>query len=234
MPAPTPVRLLTAALLGPLALGLVQLVGTAPARAITGGGSDPYHHYTVAILRPGHTQPSCSGVWTDVGGGRRVVITDAHCVSATRGASLRVYFGAHWTSGATTYPGHSYRHPSYDSGTHRNDVAIVTLTSPPAVSPAALARPGEVGRHASMTTVGYGEPYRGERRRAKELITSWNSWRLYLEPGDGNSCTGDSGGPDLVPGTHVLVALTDEGTCSEDADTRLDTTSMQSFLTSAP
>ena len=54
---------------------------------------------------------------------------------------------------------------------------------------------------------------------------------VYLRPGSGNSCGGDSGGPDLVPGTYQVVALTDEGTCSYDEDTRLDVGSARSFLT---
>src|SRR5205085_7162677 len=100
----------------------------------------------------------------------------------------------------------------------------------PAVTAATLAAAGAAQRRR-VTVVGYGSPHSGERWAASEVVTSWSSWRLYLRPGSGNSCGGDSGGPDLVPGTYQVVALTDEGTCSYDADTRLDVGSARSFLT---
>ena len=188
----------------------------------------------VAVIPAGASHPTCSGVWTYVGNGRHVVVTDAHCVSSHRGAGVHVYFGTSWSPGARTVYGHSYRHPSYNASTHRDDVAVIELTNTPRVSSATLAGAGTATRTAKVTTVGYGMPHLGQRRNASEVVTSWSSWRLYLRPGSGNSCDGDSGGPDLLPGTHSIVALTDMGTCDRDEDTRLDQGDARTFVVSRP
>lgn len=208
-------------------------ISATDATAVSGGNTDADDHPFVAALIPaGATHPSCSGVWTDVGGGHRLVVTDAHCVPGARGATVHVFFGARYSAGAHTIRGHSYRHPSYDRRTHRNDVAVVVLDRDPHVAAATLAHSGSATRTTKVVVVGYGSPHRGERRRATESVTSWSSWRLYLRPGSGNSCDGDSGGPDLLPGTRQVVALTDMGTCARDEDTRLDSGSARSFVVS--
>lgn len=211
---------------------LASVVSAAPpAGAVTGGTADTDHDFVAAIVPSGATHPTCSGVWTSVGTGRHVVITAAHCVSSTAGATVHVYFGRQWSAGARTISGRTYRHPSYDARTHRNDVAVVVLSKAPNVGAASLAPVGDATRARNVTTVGFGSPHTGQRRSASESVTSWSSWRLYLRPGSGNSCDGDSGGPDLEPGTHRVVALTDEGTCSRDEDTRLDQGAARSFVT---
>lgn len=128
----------------------------------------------VAVIPSGASHPTCSGVWTYAGNGRHVIVTEG-----------------------TVY-GHSYRHPSYNASTHRDDVAVIELTSTPRVSSATLAGAGTATSTAKVTTVGYGTPHLGQRRNASEVVRSWSSWRLYLRPGNGNSCDGDSGGPDLL------------------------------------
>jgi hypothetical protein len=202
-----------------------------PVHAVTGGDTDDAHPYVAAIVLDGASHPTCSGVWTDIGRNRRVVVTAAHCVRSARASSVHVFFGTRWTSSAHTIRGRSYRHPSYDAGTHRNDVAVVMLSADPRVTPATLAPSGSAPRTKKVDVVGFGDPHRGQRRRATEIVTSWSSWRLYLRSGTGNSCDGDSGAPDLAPGTRQVVALTDVGSCSRDEDTRLDTGTARSFVT---
>jgi len=216
-----------------IAAAAAQLLSVSAASAITGGSPDDSHPYVAAVIWPSIGHPTCTGVWTDIGQRRRVLVTDAHCVPKVRGARVRVYFGRSWHSGASTVPGRSYRHPAYDAHTHRNDVAVVLLDRDPHVSPAVLARTGAAQTAHRVVVVGYGSPHSGQRRSATEVTTSWSSWRLYLRPGSGNSCGGDSGGPDLLPGTRQIVALTDEGTCSRDEDTRVDAGSARSFLLGA-
>lgn len=202
------------------------------AHAVTGGSGDTSHAYAVAIVSGGKV--TCSGVWTTVRSGHRVVVTDAHCVSSVRGASARVYFGTQWTSGARTYAGRSFRDPRYNANTHRDDLAVIVLSAPPALSAASLGASGSAARQSAVTTVGFGAPHRGQRRTAREAVQSASSWRLYLRPGSGNSCDGDSGGPDLIEGSSTLVAVTDMGSCSYDEDTRVDSGTARSFLVDAP
>lgn len=201
-----------------------------PAGAVTGGDADDNHPFVAGVIWPGAGHPTCSGTWTDIGGHRRAVITDAHCVPRAAATRLKVFFGSRWHSGAHTISGRSFRHPSYDAQAHRNDVAVILLDDDPHVTPATLGKAGSAQRRR-VTIVGYGSPHTGTRWAASEVVSSWSSWRLYLRPGSGNSCNGDSGGPDLVPGTFQVVALTDEGTCSWDEDTRLDVGSARTFVT---
>lgn len=209
---------------------LVLTAWLPPAHAITGGTVDPHDHPYVVAIVANAGRPSCSGVWTRVTSSRSVVITDAHCVPAARGARVGVYFGSHWTSSARTYSGLSYRDPDYDATTHVADVAVIHLDRDPSVRPATLASPGSAAQQSRVTTVGFGLPHNGQRWKASEIVTSRSSLRLYLRRGSGNSCTGDSGGPDMVPGRSTVVALTDVGSCSRDRDTRLDTTPMRAFV----
>ena len=202
----------------------------APAGAVTGGDADDNHPFVAGVIWPGAGHPTCSGAWTDIGGHRRAVLTAAHCVPSGKGSRLRVFFGARWHSGAHTLSGRSFRHPSYDARAHRNDVAVILLDTDPGLRAATLGATGSAQRRR-VTVVGYGSPHAGQRWAASEVVSSWSSWRLYLQPGSGNTCSGDSGGPDLVPGTFQIVALTDEGTCSWDEDTRLDGGPARTFVT---
>jgi hypothetical protein len=63
------------------------------------------------------------------------------------------------------------------------------------------------------------------RDQAAEIVTGADPVWLYLVRGSGNSCEFDSGGPDLVPSPRgpVVVALTDEGSCKNAQDYRVDT-----------
>jgi secreted trypsin-like serine protease len=203
-----------------------------PAAAVTGGSADDSHPYVVAVIPWGAGRPTCSGVWSAVRSGATLVLTDAHCVPARRGDEVRVFFGSRWTVGAQTYVGRSFRNPAYNAKNHADDVAVIRLSSHPAVLSARLASRGSATGQDQVTTVGYGTPNAGSRREASEMVTARSAARLYLRPGSGNSCEGDSGGPDLIPNQRQVVALTDDGSCSDDADTRLDTVAMERFLNS--
>ena len=220
----------TSRLTAPLLAAACSWAVATPAGAVTGGDTDDNHPFVAGVIWPGAGHPTCTGTWTDIGSHRRAVLTDAHCVPSANAARLRVFFGSRWHSGAHTISGRSFRHPSYDAHAHRNDVAIIILDSDPHVTPATLGNAGSAQRKR-VTVVGYGSPHNGSRWAASEVVSSWSSWRLYLHAGSGNTCDGDSGGPDLVPGTYQVVALTDEGTCSYDEDTRLDVGSARTFVT---
>jgi hypothetical protein len=165
--------------------------------------------------------------------GRQVVLTDAHCVSAPAVSAIYVTFGPHYQAGGYAYWGRSYRHPSYDARTSADDLAVIVLAHPPRWHTARLASPGRAVGHPNLTTVGFGDPHRGTRYHAVEHVTSHTDALIYLRYGSGNSCSRDSGGPDMIPGTAQVAALTDQGTCSWDQDTRVDTPDVATFVDAA-
>jgi hypothetical protein len=211
------------------------VVGAQP--QITGGTADrTAHPYVSMVIRPGASRPSCTGVLVRADNGVPVVLTDGHCLYRGRhtGRGVRVTFASDFSSTATMLGGRFSIDPLYDPGTHLHDIGVITLWRSSGVRPARLAPLNAVSRirvNSYVDTVGTGTPYSGHRRSATERVTHKSARWVYLVPGSGNSCGGDSGGPDLVRGTSTVVALTNQGTCSRDQDTRLETTSgSRSFI----
>jgi hypothetical protein len=188
------------------------------------------------VIRPGASRPSCTGVLVRADNGVPVVLTDGHCLYRGRhtGRGVRVTFASDFSSTATMLAGRFSVDSLYDARTHLHDVAVITLSRASGVRPARLAPLNAVSRirvHSYVDTVGTGTPHSGHRRSATERVTHKSARWVYLVPGSGNSCDGDSGGPDLVRGTSTVVALTNQGTCSRDQDTRLETTNgSRSFI----
>ncbi len=225
-----------------IALGVVLTAATGPgarALAVTGGAPDGTGHPFVAmLLLPGASFPTCTGTLVRGDAGTVVVLTDGHCLyrgGRHTGTGVRVTFDASWTSTPHLYTGIYYVHPRYQPPSKLHDLAAVVVagTLP---APARLASVDAVPAMAGSTavTVGTGGPFSGQRRAATEQVTSHDPSWLYLKPGDGNSCDGDSGGPDLDLRTEAVLALTDQGSCSYDQDTRLDTADGHWFATAAP
>ena len=196
---------------------------------ITGGVPDGSGHpYVSMILPPGRTTPNCTGVLVRADNGRPVVLTDAHCLykGQNTGDGVRVTFASDFSSTATLIGGRFSIDPRYDRTTHLHDVAVITLASATGITPARLAALHEVHNipiDSLVDSVGTGTPHSGHRRAATERVTARATDWLYLVPGSGNTCGGDSGGPDLLRDTSTVVALTNQGTCSRDQDTRIET-----------
>lgn len=200
-----------------------------PAEAITGGAADDSAHpYVVGIVPPGASTLHCSGVLVRPDRvGPPVVLTDAHCLYRFgRTGTARVSFAAVFTSSTPLFSAHYRIDPAYQPGSFTHDLAVLVLSGRAPVAPASLAAVGRLSAALprQVVTVGTGSPYRGQRRMATEIVTRLTGSWLYLRAGSGNSCGGDSGGPDLLPGTASVVALTDQGSCSDSQDTRVDTT----------
>jgi hypothetical protein len=169
-----------------------------------------------------------------------VVLTDAHCLRPNgrlAGGGARVAFGSQWrASGTTTYSGTFRIDPKYNPAASKlHDIAIIIPTIRLFVRTATLASPGLIDRvrPTRAVAVGYGKPNSGFRRSAIEKIISWNRNWLNLVPGTGNTCDGDSGAADLLYGTDLVIALTDQGTCAWDRDTRVDNAATAAFINSA-
>jgi hypothetical protein len=204
------------------------------AGAVSGGSPDgSAHPYVAELIPPGGSQPTCTAVLVHADNGATVALTDAHCLYRNghrNGTGVRLSFTSTWSTIAPTVGGKWYIEPSYNpSVSQQHDVAGIVLAGPPPVHGAYLANVGYTGNVAtgsSLLAVGTGQPYSGERRQATEILSQRAPTWLYLAPGSGNTCTGDSGGPDLLPGTSAVLALTDQGSCSYDQDTRMDTGEM--------
>ena len=194
------------------------LGGVRPADGVVGGRADgDDHDYVGALLGP-LAVPFCSGVLVASSRGP-VLLTTAHCLGpAGEGQQVTVGFGPTARSGLSAR-GTFHVMAGYDPATGRNDVALVAFTIPPPIRPAQLGTAVPTAG-TEVTTVGYGEPSRGVRTAATEIVVSSDPTWLYLKPGSGNSCGFDSGGPDLLGtvGNPTVVALTDQGTCDSDQD----------------
>lgn len=187
------------------------------------------------LHRPGSTRADCSGVLVRQGSGGSVVLTTAHCFSGTgrrSGTGFSVTFDDTYTSSSPRYAGTYFVDPRYRTAGDAHDLAVLVLRDRPPVGAARLAAVGHLdrARPAYLTTVGGGEPHRGQRRAATERTTGRTAAWQFLRAGDGNSCDFDSGGPDLMPGSSTVVALTDQGSCQQDQDLRVDTGEAHHFV----
>jgi hypothetical protein len=227
---------------GAVQLGTIVLMATIwgvvaqSADAVTGGQYDGQHHpYVAMLIPPGSSTPSCSGVLVKQGSGNSVVLLTAHCFAGTgrrSGTGYTLTFDPTARADSARAPGTFYIDPRYRRPGDVHDLAVFVLARRAPAAAARLAPVGYLDRAgpSSLTTVGAGDPHRGQRRSAAEVTSGRDSSWQYLRPGTGNSCDFDSGGPDLMPGSAVVVALTDQGTCSWDQDLRVDTGEAHHFV----
>ena len=168
-----------------------------------------------------------------------VLLTDAHCVGvggARSGSGVGISFAPTWTPSTPLLRGFFFVDPLFRPHiSPLHDLAAVVLPAGTAPAPATLAATGqaEVAPGTALTVVGTGSPYRGQRRVATEIVSKVTADWVLLGPGSGNSCDGDSGGPDLLPNSATVVSLTDQGSCTTDEDTRVDTAEAHWLATAA-
>lgn len=175
--------------------------------------------------------------------------------------TVSVTFAQRPTADSTYYGGTVVIDPQFDKLTTKNnlyaddvhDFAVVRLDADPGIVPArlpALNAAAGLSRGTVITTVGYGSsvtqgggaptyPATGDRESAAlALQTVTGSWLHESQNptlGHGGACAGDSGGPNYLAGTHVVLATTITGdmVCrSTNVAIRLDTPAARQFLAS--
>ncbi|MBW2736223.1 MAG: trypsin-like serine protease [Deltaproteobacteria bacterium] len=199
-----------------------------PAPEAVGNTQQPIVNGTIDTGHPAvglMVSPSsyCSGTLV----GRRTVLTAAHCVNGP----------AHFDLNGTLHEAATIvTHPQYNSTTFEHDIALLLLKTAPQVVPMRI-RTSEVNLGSAMTLVGFGitaeNATDGEIKRLATNRVAWRSENFYgyfLSVGSwGNSCSGDSGGPALVPsdkdsGELVFGVTSHVHNCAIDGfSTRVDT-----------
>jgi hypothetical protein len=243
-------------------IGVAVLLASGAALGITNGNPDNGGHPYVGALvdfpknpDKGTPYPYCTGTLIS----DTVFLTAAHC--GNEGEAVEVTFEEEEFSSltpSTTYDGTFEAHPNID-------IAVVVLDDPiqgitPALLPSLnrLEAP-DVGRrekYDKFTAVGYGgqepvnEPgwgpsidYNDEREWAVSAYKSVNRTYLSLsqnlKQGNGGTCYGDSGGPNLFGAyktatqTDVIAGITSTGDSwckATNVTVRVDTKPVQDFL----
>lgn len=203
---------------------------------------------------------ACSGVLIDRTAFLTAAHCFADVVRATGALPVTwVTFDQHPTAASTYYPGSVTLDPAYDKTTTHdnlyaddvNDFAVVHLADDPGITPAQLPRSGYGGsltRGQPLTVVGYGTsvtqgagaptyPPTGQREAApltlQTVTTAWMHESQNPVLGNGGACSRDSGGPNYLAGTHLVLSTTITGdmVCrATNVSIRLDTSAARAFL----
>lgn len=237
------------------AVAVTALVLSGGAFAVTGGtvdAADANVGALIGVAPSGAKQLFCTGTLI----APTVFLTAAHCVQSVEalpGARVAVTFDTTFDPATSKLIfGSPVVSPFYSqSQNDPEDLAVVLLDSAPAgVAPVPVVR--QTGyldalslSAASFENVGYGvsNPVNapkgptvegaGTRRASFSRFDSLTKGLLKLKQnqGFGGTCTGDSGGPQLLNGVQVSVTIGGDTMCkATNVDQRLDTPLAQEFL----
>ena len=246
------------------ALILILLPVMAPATVAVQGKPDGAGHPNVGLLvvvdpdNPARTS-MCSGTLV----APRVFVTAGHCTARFPQARVGlVTFDTRLTTASPFAPGLIYTHPQFLLPDDVNDLGVVVLRDPvagvrPAPLPAAdlleLRQRKPDLPDSPFITVGYGAQrqggatpaelaFDGIRRVGMARLTDLTALYAILSGSDagggaGGTCYGDSGGPNFLGGSDMIVGVTSavrDATCGGQVYRayRLDTPPARAFLSS--
>jgi len=186
---------------------------------IVNGSLDSGHPATIALTVQGF--PFCSGTLVTP----TVVVTAAHCIHPSNGVppvdEIDIFFGSNVFQGGTFIEVvDGLGHPDYDpSGNDpQNDIAVLRLAEPAAVTPVPMAELPSSG--TSLTLVGFGITVAegddgGLKRVAQASIADQQGSIFVMELLPSGTCSGDSGGTALWNdnGVEKLVGVHTRSDC---------------------
>jgi hypothetical protein len=237
-------RLLGFALAAALAAGAFAT----SALALQGGSPDATHSYVGAMVTP--DGGLCSGVLVSP----TVFVTAAHCVT-TDGELVQLAFDEFPgdPSSVDFAVGLAYRDPAWVakagglSSSDLNDAAVVEIVAGNVPSSyAALPTVGyddTLPNNQRVDNLGYGVQDAktlsgaGFRQIVSEKIVPGGgaTGASFLKISGGNTCFGDSGGPNLQAGTNIVLAINSYGASAScnavSYSQRLDTEQVHRFIT---
>jgi len=213
--------------------------------ALVGGQLDNGSHPYVGAMVQQTDQGTelCSGVLV----APTVFVTAAHCIVGPGPILVSMadqFAGPQAIGFGTPDPAWTPR-PGGLSHSDLNDVAVVTLTSPlpgPYAQLPAVGYDDSLANNQRIENVGYGvqnattQEGAGVRQVVTEKIIPGGgaTGANFLKVSGGNTCFGDSGGPNLQAGTNIVLAVNSYGpsaSCNAVSySQRLDTPQVHDFI----
>lgn len=148
--------------------------------------------------------------------GEQIAVTAGHCLNLPE-EDVVLFTGPdiHDPQGGIFLTGRAIRHPKFsNTGSARNDIAVIHLDTPTDIAPAPRSFDPQIGDLAFNTGYGKNDPQAtvgfGIRRTVRMTVATVDTTELIAGPNSlaetsGSQCRGDSGGPLYIARNGVLT-----------------------------